>query len=114
MTKKIILKDSCASSFDSDIPQLSDNIKPGDLFVASERFYRYLRRERVSFNVYFYTLKEICNLSSNNNFPILMYIGEKPKSFYKDHVFLLKNEFCYLYEDDFWACLPITLSIQNG
>ena len=114
MKKTIDLKDE----YKPDIKpiELGNEIMPGSLFIATERFYRFLRKEKFSLNCYYFTLEQIFKMNSYGELPILLYIGERPTSLlsYRDHIFLMGAERCYLYEDDFMLCFPITITILNS
>jgi len=99
-----------------NLPKLSDIITPGMLLTSTQAFYRYMRIDRNGNPTerYFYSLNELGIMERTNTCPPLLYIGTVPNSFYLDHKFLIGTKFCFMYDDDFIACLPVTLTILNS
>ena len=112
MQPKIIdLKDDY--NFDETLITIKDILKPGDLFFATDGFFKYIRSEKMIHSTYYFTISEIAELAYNNKLPILMYLGQRKKTFYMDHAFLLGADMCFLYDEDFSFCFPTMITILN-
>ena len=99
------------------IPRLGEILTPGMLFTSTQAFYRFMRPSKATMDSserYLYSLQELGIMEKSKICPPLMYLGVVGKSFYLDHKFLLGTKFCFMYDDDFAACLPLTLTIFNS